>query len=373
MMYQANFVPVGQDQVAHVELTREVARRFNSMYKTSVFPEPDALLTPTPKLPGTDGRKMSKSYGNTIGLTDAPAIVAAKILGMSTNGQRVRQTDPGDPELCPIGDMHKIFSSAEVTAATQNGCRTASMRCEFCKIDAADSVCAVTDPFFRKRKMLESRIDETWEMLREQSAKAAVRAEQTMLSVRIVFDLSRDLGSVRRHFVASSEDLMRAHDLSERPSWWDLPRDLRAKELRYYWRMNLLPREIQLVQESNRVFTSLDRELEEPFLTPRRKRVFVTTSRDTDMEDKWIFEIPSRSYEVWTLLCWRNENRWLYDFVVPQKFFAQQFALAKRSLKRDERIQVTVTRAEGNHFHLGIAGQTSRNIDELNSNYEPLK
>ncbi|HME58058.1 MAG TPA: tryptophan--tRNA ligase, partial [Terracidiphilus sp.] len=94
LLYQANFVPVGQDQQAHVELTREVARRFNSMYKTSVFPEPDALLTPSPKVPGLDGRKMSKSYGNTIGLTEAPALIAAKIGSMSTNGQRIRQTDP---------------------------------------------------------------------------------------------------------------------------------------------------------------------------------------------------------------------------------------------------------------------------------------
>src|ERR1035438_6803239 len=107
LIYQANFVPVGLDQVAHVELPREVARRFNSMYKTAVCPEPGALLTPSPKLTGTDGRKMSKSYGTTTGLTEAPALVAKKIVEMSTNGQRIRQTDPGDPNLCPVGDLHK--------------------------------------------------------------------------------------------------------------------------------------------------------------------------------------------------------------------------------------------------------------------------
>src|ERR1700723_2632822 len=88
LIYQAQYVPVGQDQVAHVELTREVARRFNSMYRSEVFPEPEALLTPSPKLPGIDGRKMSKSYGNTIGLSEAPAVVAFKVLTMSTGGQR---------------------------------------------------------------------------------------------------------------------------------------------------------------------------------------------------------------------------------------------------------------------------------------------
>jgi tryptophanyl-tRNA synthetase len=255
----------------------------------------------------------------------------------------------------------------------QHGCRNATIRCEFCKIDAANSVCAVTQPISDKRFRLEGEIEGTWEMLREQSVKAAARAEQTMLSVRTVLDLSHDLGSVKRHFMASCEDLVKAHDLSERSHWWDLSQDLRAKELRDYWRMNLLPREIQLSRESNRVFTSIDRELEEPYLSPKKKRVFVTTSRDKSIGDKWDFDIPSRSYEVWTLLCWRNENKWLYDFVVPQKFFSQQFSLAKKSLKKNEKIPVTVTRVDGDHFNLEIAGQTCRNIDELKSNYEPLK
>jgi hypothetical protein len=220
---------------------------------------------------------------------------------------------------------------------------------------------------------LESRIDETWEMLREQSVKAAARAEQTMLAVRDIFDLSHDLGSVRRHFMATDDDLIKAHDLSQNGSWWDLPQDQRAKLLRDYWKSNLLPREVQLSQESNRVFASLARELEEPFLSAKKKRVFVTTSRDTSTADNWNFEIPARSYEVWTLLCWRRENKWLHDFVIPQGFFSQQFALAKRSLKKDEKVAVTVIRDESKHFHLGIAGQASRGIDEFQSNYEPLK
>jgi tryptophanyl-tRNA synthetase len=373
LLYQAQYVPVGQDQSAHVELTREMARRFNSMYKTNVFPEPDGLFTPSPKLTGTDGRKMSKSYGNTIGLTEAPASTAAKICSMSTNGQRVRQTDPGDPDLCPVGDLHKVFSTPEMLAAIQNGCRTASLRCEFCKIDAAKSVCAVTDPIHSKRMQLESRIDETWEMLREQSVKAAARAEQTMLSVRNIFDLSHDLGSVRRYFTASDDDLVQAHDLGKNLSWWELPQDQRTKLLRDYWRANLLPREVQLSQESNRVFATLDRELEEPFLSAKKKRVFVATARDTDEANRWTFEIPARSYEVWALLCWRSENKWLHDFVIPQGFFSQQFALAKKSLKKDEKVLVTILRDEGDCFSLGIAGQTSKVIDELQSNYEPLK
>jgi tryptophanyl-tRNA synthetase len=379
LMYQPQFVPVGQDQVAHVELTREVARRFNSMYKVEIFPEPDALLTPSPKVPGLDGRKMSKSYGNTIGLTEDPAVVAAKIQGMSTGGQRIRQSDAGDPELCPVGDLHKVFSGQDVIAETQKGCREASMRCEACKREAARSVCAVIAPIHNKRRELESRIDQTWEMLRAQSAKAAVRAEETMVQVREVFDLSRELGAVRRHFVATGDDLLRAHDLSTHADWWELPREERSKLLREYWRENLLPREVQLGQESNRVFTSLERELEEPFISAKKKRVLVTAAREADGAEEWEFEIPAKSYEVWTLLCWRKNN-WLDDFVIPQKFYAQPFAQAKKVAK-DQPIRLCV-RKLGEGWKMEFVDLAARagdetaiapiEITELRGNYAPL-
>src|SRR3984885_4877933 len=114
LIYKGDFVPVGEDQVPHVELTREVARRFNMFYTKkngiAVFPEPQPLLTPTPKLPGTDGRKMSKSYGNAIMLTDPEPVVRQKLKTMVTDPARVRRTDPGNPDVCPVGDLHKIFS-----------------------------------------------------------------------------------------------------------------------------------------------------------------------------------------------------------------------------------------------------------------------
>jgi tryptophanyl-tRNA synthetase len=127
LLYQADFVPVGQDQQAHVELTREIARRFNQFYPRArgknvgdilraaqvhplyVLPEPKVLLTPSPKLPGTDGRKMSKSYGNTIQLTDPEAVVRQKLKTMVTDPARVRRTDAGDPDKCPVGDLHKVL------------------------------------------------------------------------------------------------------------------------------------------------------------------------------------------------------------------------------------------------------------------------
>ena len=211
LLYQTQFVPVGQDQTAHVELTREVARRFNSMYKkrlddlkkSVVFPEPEALYTPVPKVPGLDGRKMSKSYGNTIGLTEAESFTATKIGNMSTNGQRIRQTDAGDPDLCPVSDLHKVFSSAEILAVTQQGCRAASLRCADCKDLAFKSVRGIIGPFHEKRLELESNIEQTWQMLRDQSAKAAQRAEKTMVEVREIFDLSHVLGTVKQYFQAN--------------------------------------------------------------------------------------------------------------------------------------------------------------------------
>jgi tryptophanyl-tRNA synthetase len=340
LLYQPQFVPVGQDQVAHVELTREVARRFNSMYKTAVFPEPEALLTPSPKLSGTDGRKMSKSYGNTIGLSEAPAIIASKIYSMSTRGQRLRQTDPGDPDQCPVGDLHKAFSSPEVIAKTQLGCRTASIRCEFCKSDATDSVVQVTGPIHSRRWQLESKIEQIWEMLRTQSEKASARAEETMLPVRNVLDLTRDLGAVRRHFVRSEKESDESRTLKALPHIWQLPSNLLSKEVRDYWRNNVIPYDIPLSQESNRTFTSLERELEEPFLTAKRKRVLVVAV--TPDSGGWHFRIPLKSYEVWTLICLERAGDRLNDFVIPQHVYAQYFAQAKKTIGKNETIHVIV-------------------------------
>src|SRR5215813_10031523 len=107
LMYKGNFVPVGEDQVPHVELTREICRRFNSFYG-EVFPEPQALLTPMPRLPGLDGRKMSKSYGNVIFLTDTPEEITKKVKVMMTDPARKRRTDPGNPDVCPVFSYHKL-------------------------------------------------------------------------------------------------------------------------------------------------------------------------------------------------------------------------------------------------------------------------
>src|SRR5437763_3005622 len=159
LIYKADFVPVGQDQVAHVELTREVARRFNQLYKrangSEILPEPQHLLTPTPKLPGTDGRKMSKSYDNFILLSEPEASIRAKLKTMVTDPARVRRSDPGNPDVCPVGDLHKIFSSKETMAKVDAGCRTAGIGCIECKGWAADSIVPILKPMQERRKHYE--------------------------------------------------------------------------------------------------------------------------------------------------------------------------------------------------------------------------
>jgi tryptophanyl-tRNA synthetase len=202
LLYQANYVPVGQDQQAHVELTREIARRFNQFYKKrpvvddlcEVFPEPGALLTPSPKLPGTDGRKMSKSYGNTILLTDPEPEVRKKLKTMVTDPARVRRTDPGDPDKCPVGDLHKVFSTTETLVKVYDGCRSAGIGCIECKGWAADALVEVLKPIQERRASYTE--SDVKEILKDGSNRAAARAEQTMTEARAAMQLAPVGGSL---------------------------------------------------------------------------------------------------------------------------------------------------------------------------------
>ena len=191
LIYQPQFVPVGNDQTAHVELTREVARRFNQFYKLDgreVLPEPQVLLTPSPQLPGTDGRKMSKSYGNTILMTDAEPVVRQKLKTMVTDPARIRRTDPGDPDKCPVGDLHKVFSTPETLADVYEGCRSAGIGCIQCKSWAADALMQVLTPIQERRSSFsEPQVQETLEY---GSSRARARAEQTMVEVREAMQMS---------------------------------------------------------------------------------------------------------------------------------------------------------------------------------------
>jgi tryptophanyl-tRNA synthetase len=242
LLYQPHYVPVGLDQASHVELTREIARRFNQLYpgeffmaegaapweleavkKTArklsgdknketfspheliaaapqtklksgygtrtILPEPEVLLTPSPKLPGTDGRKMSKSYGNTILLSDTEESVRAKLKTMVTDPARVRRDDPGNPEVCPVFDLHKVFSSEQTQAEAAEGCRTAGIGCIECKQWLADAVVRELAPIQERRRMYESNLVLVDEILDAGGAKARKRAAETMRQVSEVMGL----------------------------------------------------------------------------------------------------------------------------------------------------------------------------------------
>jgi tryptophanyl-tRNA synthetase len=192
LMYKADVVPVGEDQVAHVELTREITRRFNGFYgqRGNVFPEPQALLTRAPKLPGTDGRKMSKSYGNAILLTDPEPVVRQKLKTMVTDPARVRRSDPGNPDVCPVGDLHKIFSDRATMDKVNAGCRSAGIGCIECKSWAADALVQLLSPMQERRKKFEENPRLAWDILESGSARARTVAAATMDGVRDAMGMS---------------------------------------------------------------------------------------------------------------------------------------------------------------------------------------
>jgi tryptophanyl-tRNA synthetase len=195
LLYKANAVPVGEDQVAHVELARELVRRFNGFYPAAkpVFPEPQSILTPAAKLPGTDGRKMSKSYGNQILLADPEPLVRQKLKTMVTDPARIRRSDPGNPDVCPVGDLHKLFSSKETMAKVYEGCRSADIGCIECKSWAADSLVQILNPIQERRKKFEDNPQLAWDILEDGTKRAKAAAADTMNDVRAAMGMSLEL------------------------------------------------------------------------------------------------------------------------------------------------------------------------------------
>ncbi len=183
IIYKANRVPVGIDQLPHVELTREIARRFNHFYG-SLFPIPDPILTNIPKLLGIDGRKMSKSYNNALYLSDKPADIASKVSQMVTDPQRARRKDPGDPNVCNVFAFHKLFSKAETIQRVDAECRAAEIGCVECKKIMAERLAAFLAPIREKREYYENHQEEVADILREGTEKARAVARETMEEVR---------------------------------------------------------------------------------------------------------------------------------------------------------------------------------------------
>jgi len=183
LIYRARYVPVGIDQVPHLEITREIARRFNFLYG-EVFPEPEPLLTEFPKVPGVDGRKMSKSYNNAIYLSDPPEVVRQKIMTMMTDPARKRRYDPGNPELSPVFQLHRIFSTKEEQEEVARGCRTAGIGCIECKHVLLKNLFMMLEPIWEKRKYYSERPGLLKEIAEEGSRRARFVAQETMKLVR---------------------------------------------------------------------------------------------------------------------------------------------------------------------------------------------
>jgi tryptophanyl-tRNA synthetase len=183
LLYKPDFVPVGKDQLPHLELTRELARRFNDIYKTQVFPEPKEHLTKFPKVMGTDGRKMSKSYGNTINLSDTEPVLRQKLKTMVTDPARVRRNDPGNPDVCPVYDFHKIYSPQATQDQINKDCRTATIGCIDCKKSVADRIVERMTPVWDARGRLSKDPSYLNDILTEGSNRAGEVAKATLHDV----------------------------------------------------------------------------------------------------------------------------------------------------------------------------------------------
>ncbi|MBI5474717.1 MAG: tryptophan--tRNA ligase [Ignavibacteriae bacterium] len=189
LLYKGDFVPVGEDQVPHVEITREIARKFNAQYG-AVFPEPEPKLTKFARLPGLDGadKKMSKSAGNTILLSDSPEDIQKKMKGAVTDPQKIRRNDPGRPEICLVYTYHLKFNTTEAPEI-ESGCRSGALGCVDCKRRCATRIIETLAPIGEKRAFYETRPNEVTAILADGETKARARAEETMKEVRNVMKL----------------------------------------------------------------------------------------------------------------------------------------------------------------------------------------
>lgn len=181
LVYKANLVPVGKDQLPHIELTREVARRFNHFYG-EVFPEPDALLTQFPIIPGIDGRKMSKSYGNDITIAETAEETEKKVARMFTDPQKIYKGDPGRPEICPVYSLHQIYNPHP--QEIYQGCTSGSLGCVDCKKMLSSHLNKALAPLREKRKELEKKPEVVWSSLKHGAEKARAKASATMQDVK---------------------------------------------------------------------------------------------------------------------------------------------------------------------------------------------
>jgi tryptophanyl-tRNA synthetase len=356
LIYRPGFVPVGEDQVSHVELTREVARRFNNFYSIEgkpVFPEPEALLTRSPKLLGTDKRKMSKSYGNTILLSDEAAKVEEKIKNSVTD--RPKLTDLGSPDRCPVGNLHQIFSDPERLAYITRGCTTAGITCVECKALAVASVNEHLEPIRERRRRLTEHPERLQEIIQQGAQKAGRVAEETMVAVREAVGLLgiRGVGKIAAAEVVGVS-LLRAPEAADTARNEDERRDIVIDA----W-----------VEKVSKTY-ALRRDRSRTFITRKGRKVGVDSVRQSQ-PGRWKFSFADRPLNVIVLLA-EDENGYLQDYVLPPKVLQQYWGQFQREKgERGEIVRIDTTEATD-----GLVIQLKASdlpIKEYKENYSPLE
>ncbi|HMF89846.1 MAG TPA: tryptophan--tRNA ligase [Candidatus Angelobacter sp.] len=312
LIYRPSFVPVGEDQVAHVELTREVARRFNQFYKLAgkpVFPEPEALLTPSPKLLGTDKRKMSKSYGNTILLSDDAATVEEKIKNSVTD--RPKLTDKGSPDRCPVGNLHQIFSDRERLEYITRGCTNATITCVECKALAIQSVNAHLEPIRQRRRNLVQHPERLREIIQQGAAKASRAAEETMRSAREAVGLLRINGVKDSALKVEPTGALR------------MPESAKQAANDQEWQ------QIISTTWAKRVNATLKPDRPGIFISRNGRGSKVGVHAAKENNGAWEFRLEDRPIQVLVLLAVDGDDR-VHDYVLPPKFVREAWKQFER-------------------------------------------
>jgi tryptophanyl-tRNA synthetase len=349
LIYRPDFVPVGEDQSAHIELTREVARRFNHFYKLNdkpVFPEPQTLLTPSPKLLGTDKRKMSKSYGNSILLSDEAAIVEQKIKNSVTD--RPKLTDHGSPDRCPVGNLHQIFSDKDRLAYITQGCTQATITCVECKALAVESVNVHLAPIRERRHELAQNPAKLRQTIQHGAQKAIAAAEETMTAVRDAIGLLR-LGAVAE--LAAKEESTAAIRVPE--SIADAKNDDERWELQTSEWLERVNRTNPLKKDRSRTF-----------ITRRGRKVGLYAAAEEN--GAWRFLAEDRPVNVLVLLA-QDNNRYLRDYILPPKVIQDHW---KKFARNDGRVEIVLKK--GSNGVALASGESELPIQQYEGDYSAL-
>jgi tryptophanyl-tRNA synthetase len=350
LIYRPDFVPVGEDQSAHIELTREVARRFNQFYKLNdkpVFPEPQTLLTPSPKLLGTDKRKMSKSYGNSILLSDEASVVEQKIKNSVTD--RPKLTDRGSPDRCPVGNLHQIFSDKERLAYITQGCTQATITCVECKALAVESVNAHLAPIRERRHALAQDSSKLRQTIQHGAQKAIASAEETMVAVRDAIGLLR-LGTVAN--LAAKEEATAAIRVSESIE------DAKNEDERWELRTS------EWLERVNRTYP-LKKDRPRTFITRRGRKVGLYAAAEEN--GTWRFLLEDRPVNVLVLLA-QDKDRYLHDYVLPPKVIQDHW---KKFARNNGNVEINLKKT-GNDVVL-LGQEIDVPIQPYLADYSPLQ